>query len=520
MPGSLKQMVRILGAFGRVGAICIFLPFAIADAQDVVTFQPNCKTQAVAGELRGFTAKCQIGPVGNLHISRVTFHKDGSADPAAEASFLPFDLANQHAAVQFVIDRSDRKRARTIALGAADALRMIDATRGVGSYRFGIATMLGDKLDVIAPIGSSRDELGRSATAIRADGIGADDTHAVLDAISLLAQTAAERHILVLASDGKPEDRAFASDEIIGAARRAGVVVVGIGYREHTGEGVELASLKKLADETGGFYAEPLLPATRVEDAVISRFGQFVASGGVATFPLDRQDPRGRYQITVEIEGAKPLVGNYLPEITIPGLKSAEVKATKADPALGLKPAPGPKPAANTPVPVSLEMKPAIADIDQPEPGSLADITNQIKHFALGVFWAHPITIIGGAIVAIAVLVGSIIAMVRRAKRIRIFAWIELLDQRRTRFPVTTPGVRLGRHSDNDIRFRDKSVHRYHALLQRDAATGTYQINDVSRNQPQSNGVMVNGEFIHQPVALGNGDTVELGEVSFRFIYT
>jgi len=113
----------------------------------------------------------------------------------------------------------------------------------------------------------------------------------------------------------------------------------------------------------------------------------------------------------------------------------------------------------------------------------------------------------------------AVARLLRRARRIRIFAWIEMLDQRRTRFPVTKPGVRLGRHSDNDIRFRDKSVHRYHAILQRDAATGRYQIADVSGNQARSNGVMVNGELVHQPVVLGNGDTIELGDVSFRFVY-
>jgi len=322
----------------------------------------------------------------------------------------------------------------------------------------------------------------------------------------------------VLATDGKPEDKALAGDEVIQAARNAGVTVIGIGYREHTGEGAELASLKRLAEESGGFYAEPLLPATRVEDSVVSRFGQFASSGGLATFPLDKADPRTRYQITVETDGGRPLVGTYVPEITLPGLKAAEVKPPAMPPIPAARPAPGPKPAANTPIAPVVQPKP-LPQPEPREPGSLQDRIADLAAFGIDAWSAQPLTFLGGALLLALIAAFAVARLLRRARRIRIFAWIEMLDQRRTRFPVTKPGVRLGRHSDNDIRFRDKSVHRYHAILQRDAATGRYQIADVSGNQARSNGVMVNGELVHQPVVLGNGDTIELGDVSFRFVY-
>ncbi|MFX4963517.1 hypothetical protein ABTC07_19765, partial [Acinetobacter baumannii] len=75
--------------------------------------------------------------------------------------------------------------------------------------RFGLATLNGDRLDVLAPIGSSRDEIARAVSSVRADGLGADDTRGLLDAIRLLQQVPADRRILVVSSDGKPEDKAF-----------------------------------------------------------------------------------------------------------------------------------------------------------------------------------------------------------------------------------------------------------------------------------------------------------------------
>jgi hypothetical protein len=373
----------------------------------------------------------------------------------------------------------------------------------------------------VAPIGAPRDDLQRAIGAIRADAAVSDTSHAVAEAIRLVAQTPADRHIIVVATDGKPDDKVLGSEDLIRAARAASVVVVGIGYRERTGDGPELGSLKRLAEETGGFYAEPLLPATRVEDAIVARFAQFAASGGLATFPLDKANPRAKVELTVETEGGRPFVGSYVPDITLQGLRKADVKPQVPQGADAQRQAPGPKPAANAPpMPIPPATLPAAPQPDPVEPGTVRAMLLDAADYGWAIFAARPLTIIGVTMLVVLIAVGSFGFAVRRARRIKIFAWIELLDPRRTRFPVTTPGVRLGRHSDNDIRFRDKSVHRYHAVLQRDSTTGRYQITDVSRNQARSNGVMVNGEFVHQPVVLENGDTIELGDISFRFVYT
>jgi hypothetical protein len=492
----------------------------LAAAETPVSFQSACRTQTAPDDPRNITASCSIGPIGALRVSHVTYQKHGSNQSPQDATFLPFDLANKPAAVLFVIDRSDKRRARTIGLAATDAVRMAEIGRGGGVNRFGLATLNGDRLDVLAPIGSSRDEIARAVSSVRADGLGADDTRGLLDAIRLLQQVPADRRILVVSSDGKPEDKAFATPEIASAARAAGIVVIATGYRERSTDGPELASLRKLAEDTGGFYAEPQLPSTRLDDAAITKFGQFLVSGGIASFPLDRADPRGLYTITVDIDGAKPIVGTYNAEITMPGKAAAPVKPSAAT-ALQVTStdAPGPKPAVNTP-PIVQPVVAAGPKAPEPvEPGSAEAYMNAAGGYVSDIWSARPVTIVMTILIFIVAVGGYAAYRIQRASRTRVIAWLDLIEPRGTKLAVLGPSVRIGRHSDNDIRFRDKSVHRYHAMLQRDPASGRFAITDVSRTQPQSNGVMVNGEYIHQPVVLGNGDTVALGDISFRFVY-
>jgi hypothetical protein len=510
------RALAILGLFSFLS-----LASSRSDAADgPVSFQSACRTQGATDDPRNFTASCAIGPIGTLRVTHVSYQKQGSSQPPQDAGFLSFDLANRPAAVLFLIDRSDKRRARSIGLAATDAVRMAEIARGGGANRFGLATVLGDRLEVLAPIGSSRDEIARAVSGVKADGIGLDDTRGFLDAIRLLAQVPADRRLLVIASDGKPEDKALAAPEVVAAARAAGIVVIATGYRERSGDGPQLAALKSLAEETGGFYSEPLLPSTRLDDAAITHFGQFLVSGGIATFPLDRSDPRGRYVITVDTDGAKSIVGTFDAEITTPGLSAAPVKPSAAGPTQRVaSTAPGPKPAVNTPPLAQASVaRPPVAP-DPVEPGSAEAYLGAAGAYLAQIWAARPLTISAVFVGAIVIIGGTVAVRIRRARRMRVLAWVELMDARGTRIAVTQPSVRIGRHSDNDIRLSDKSVHRYHAFLQRDPASGRFQIADVSRTQPESNGVTVNGEYIHQPVVLGNGDSVDLGDVSFRFVY-
>ncbi len=80
---------------------------------------------------------------------------------------------------------------------------------------------------------------------------------------------------------------------------------------------------------------------------------------------------------------------------------------------------------------------------------------------------------------------------------------------------VARPRVMIGRHSDDDIRIRDVTVSRHHALLEL-AATGDFEIHNQTAGREEPNQLLVNGVYREHSV-LSDGDLVTLGGVTFRF---
>jgi hypothetical protein len=80
---------------------------------------------------------------------------------------------------------------------------------------------------------------------------------------------------------------------------------------------------------------------------------------------------------------------------------------------------------------------------------------------------------------------------------------------------VARPRVVIGRHSDDDIRIRDVTVSRHHALLELDA-NGHFAIHNQTAGREEPNQLLVNGVYREHSV-LADGDLVTLGGVTFRF---
>lgn len=80
---------------------------------------------------------------------------------------------------------------------------------------------------------------------------------------------------------------------------------------------------------------------------------------------------------------------------------------------------------------------------------------------------------------------------------------------------VAQPRVVIGRHSDDDIRIRDVTVSRHHALLELDAS-GNFAIHNQTAGREEPNQLLVNGVY-REHSALADGDLVTLGGVTFRF---
>lgn len=92
-------------------------------------------------------------------------------------------------------------------------------------------------------------------------------------------------------------------------------------------------------------------------------------------------------------------------------------------------------------------------------------------------------------------------------------AWLTIEGRPGSTMPLAGEMIRIGRNEENDIRLADRSVHRYHAVIER-TAEEAFVITDVSGKN--GNGVRVNGERTRQ-AKLADGDLIELGRARLRF---
>ena len=87
---------------------------------------------------------------------------------------------------------------------------------------------------------------------------------------------------------------------------------------------------------------------------------------------------------------------------------------------------------------------------------------------------------------------------------------VSLIDGRE--YPVEREGLTLGRDASCDIVIPSPTVSRRHARVEALADGGGFAIVDTSRH-----GVLVNDGRVSGRVALGRGDTIQIGSESFRF---
>ncbi|MGI9422780.1 MAG: FHA domain-containing protein [Hyphomicrobiaceae bacterium] len=73
--------------------------------------------------------------------------------------------------------------------------------------------------------------------------------------------------------------------------------------------------------------------------------------------------------------------------------------------------------------------------------------------------------------------------------------------------------VRIGREEDNDVQLVHKTVHRYHAIIER-TPEAEFVLTDVSGDG--GNGVRVDGERIER-LRLRGGEVIDIGRIQLQF---
>jgi len=88
---------------------------------------------------------------------------------------------------------------------------------------------------------------------------------------------------------------------------------------------------------------------------------------------------------------------------------------------------------------------------------------------------------------------------------------LELESQRK--IPVLVPTCKLGRDDENDVVMKDDmSISRFHTVISHE--DGKYVVTD----NESRHGTFLNGNEVTEPMPIGDGDTLKIGNTMFWFV--
>lgn len=397
--------------------------------------------------------ECDYRHSGALNTQNITARIDKTLVQIAKDGISNYPSDGQTTAILFLVDTSDPSRKNTVEKRYVSDLFQILSVRKP-HHKIGISSFDTD-VKVLAPLGTDDADILNALAKIKAEGQATEFYKSVLEAITTLKGINATRKGLVILSDGKDEDRAYKSSDVVSAAKDAGVVVLGLGYSERPADAPYLQNLKRLADETQGQFLN--LTDQKRELELFKDPYSFIDGGGRIIFSSDGF--HGKQNITL-------LLGTG-------DEKVIEVKAV----------------------------------VNIPDTRTLFQI---IKDFVF-IYW--------GFIVFSLIVITLIIYLAYRYLLKRKFdnqtlieyAYLVESSGSNTKYSIKKTAIRIGRGNNNDIVLTNDSISTHHAEIHK-SRDGSFNIVDLG----STNGVFVNDQKVVQKV-LSHGDQVELGEVRLKF---
>jgi len=401
-------------------------------------------------------------------------------------------------AVLLMVDTSDPARQNVVDKNKVHIRKISSSSREY--HRFGLASF--DKeLRLDAPIGSDPTVINNAANNLKATGSTTELYRNMLEAITLFRDVDAERKSIFLFSDGLAEDKAYFHNDVIKAAKDAGIIITSIGYPRSVLQSVSLQTLRRLSEETGGIYIEAdnhfNIPADFLNQPFTS-----LDNGGDFNVPLHKIiDNKVNDETNIRLK-LETDIGTTIIPVSIK-FKSVPVVHTQTTIIEKISaPDESNKQAITSPtVPIQI--------ITQP---------SKSNKFEAWLWYVIPAALF----VLMALTVATFVMMLKRQHKtqgnsmvnfpeVKPYAFLITQDESKARYPITRTTCRLGRSKNNEITLRDSSVSRRHAEIHRDKGD-EFTLIDLN----SLNGVFVNNEKIGR-YKLKEGDIVEIGDVSLRF---
>jgi hypothetical protein len=328
--------------------------------------------------------------------------------------FTPFAESARHSsAFLFLLDATDPKRAKTVEANKATIQRLVeraDPATQIAVYSFAA------NLEAVAEFGTPRSEVVERLAKVKAAGLATELYRNAIEAMQVLAGLEAARKALVLISDGRAEDTTFTLEQVVARARELGVVIYGMGYAETPQATIHLQSLRRLAAETGGPFAELETGTRREPETFAHDFSAHLLSGGVAVADLTGVAPGAPIEFEVRTVSQRALLHTFT--------RDAAATATAQAP--------------------------------------------DRRRWLL----------VAGALVGLGALAFLLLRRKAESAPKQVYARLKLLDSDGTEHAMTTTALRVGRGADNDLTLRNDSISRHHAEIHR-ARDGSFAITDL-----------------------------------------
>lgn len=455
--------------------------YGLSDISDNVDLSCNV-------DIKNKKLHCNYRLVKPEPVSNITANSGNLSFDVSKIENYPWSDAIT--AILFLIDTSDPARENVIIENKKDIKKILASVKG--HQRIGLASF-DNTLRLEAPPGSSNERIINSLEKLHAIGKTTELYRSVLSAIYLLKNIEADRKIIYLFSDGLAEDKAYYHNDVVNAAKEAGIVITSMGYPRSVSQSVGLQTIRRLSEETGGVFIESDSHYD-IADTILQDLFTGIDNG--ARFDVDisklfLMGPGSGHSVNLIIE-----TGNNNYQVQIP-FSVPEAEAGK------------PK----------IEKQPAPADT-KPPARTIQVITKEspVKPLNPWFWYGIPVFLIIVLIITLVVFLAITYKQGRKKPvsgagfaEFKPYAYLVLQDETKKRYPITRTTWRIGRGKDNEMTLNDSSVSRRHAEIHREKGD-IFTLYDLD----SLNGVYVNNNKVSK-VILHEGDIIEIGDINLRF---
>jgi hypothetical protein len=495
----------------RETSVVFGLLLCFLEATGVSAAQPTLSAKCQEPEKAGAaaTVSCDVRVNGLVVIEGVKAAIKGVGD--LEATFEKFDSAEKGVTTAYMVQILPTSRRTTLAQMGDAVVTFTDQREGKRRFT---AYTFGNDLNLVSDSGASRNEFARQLIAIKPASTTVQLYKTALQAVEALAKEAGERKALVILGDGTTDDTGYSHDQVVKAAKDAGIVIHVLGYYDDRSARPEFQKLSRLAEDTGGFATEvkqgPGKDRDFTKDIVNNRFtSELLENGGTVKATLKGPAGDQTLELTADLAEGQDL--------------KAEAKVNV--------------PAAAAPPSFDQQFSGRREEPEPPPASAMDELLGWAEDnmFLVGVLGALLALGAAGAVVYGRQYLAKVEAepaateyepvdedmddgggegelLLDAAGQPVVYGWLEMMDGNASRHPLRTTNVRVGRHRDNDICLQNDSISRRHAVLHYNAETRRFVITDLGGG----NGVIVN-KTKYKSRELNDGDMVELGEVRLRF---